>query len=163
MKTPSANSPTTISSRPEPAAWVLLALLLFQSVMFGIAAMRLLLIWDTGWMLHLPWWGDVLPVSQTLGGIAAALAVLALVTAPFSLRLNPSVWLNAVIVQGITLLTLLLLYFNRYTEHLAGQEFYRYVFYFVMAYAVFMVFFLQLVMRRIAFCAPPNGREALPR
>ena len=147
------------STRREPAVWMLALFLVIQGALYGGAALRLLVIPEAAWMLHLPWFGDVLPVSQTVGGIASALAALALITALGCIRLNPAVWLNAVVVQGITLLTLLLLYFNRYTEHLAGQEIYRYVFFFLMAGAVFMVFFLNLVVRRIAFHAPVNGAE----
>lgn len=151
-----------VPSRREPAVWILALLLAFQGALFVGAAVRLLLIPEAAWMVHLPWLGDVLPVSQTVGGIAAALAALALITAVGCARLGPPVWHNAVVVQGITLLTLLLLYFNRFTEHLAGQELYRYVFYFIMAYAVFMVFFLNLAVRRIAYGALANaatGRE----
>ncbi len=146
----------TTPARREPAVWILALLLAFQGLAFAGAAIRLLRIPEAAWMVHLPWLGDVFPVSQTVGWIAAALAVLTLITALGCFRLTPMVWLNATVAQGITLLTLLLLYFNRFTEHLKGQGIYRYVFYVIMAYAVFMVFFLNLAVRRIAFRAPAS-------
>lgn len=141
----------TISTRREPTVWILALLLIVQGASFTAAAVRLLLILEVTWMVHLPWLGDVLPVSQMVGGISATLAALTLITAFGCIRLTPIVWLNAMAAQGITLLTLLLLYFNHFTEHLAGQGVYRYIFYLVMAYAVFMVFFLSLVVRQIAY------------
>ncbi|MBN1921557.1 MAG: hypothetical protein JW892_09950 [Anaerolineae bacterium] len=148
------SSRATISARREPAVWILALLLTIQGLSFTIAAVRLLLIPEVTWMVHLPWFGDVLPVSQMVGGISATLAALTLITALGCIRLTPIVWLNAMAAQGITLLTLLLLYFNRFTEHLAGQGIYRYIFFTVMAYAVFMVFFLSLVVRQIAYHEP---------
>lgn len=151
----------TISTRREPTVWILALLLVIQGASFTIAAVRLLLIPEVTWMVHLPWLGDVLPVSQMVGGISATLAALTLITAFGCIRLTPIVWLNAMAAQGITLLTLLLLYFNHFTEHLAGQGVYRYIFYLVMAYAVFMVFFLTLVVRQIAYheAAPRSARR----
>lgn len=145
-----ASTRAMLSARREPSVWILALLLTVEGLAFIVAAIRLLLIPEAAWMVHLPWLGDVWPVSQTVGGIAAVLAALVLITALSCIRLTPAVWLNAMAAQGITLLTLLLLYFNRFTEHLAGQGIYQYVFYMVMAYAVFMVFFLTLVVRQIA-------------
>lgn len=144
------------SVRRQPVVWVLALLLTVQGFSFAGAAYRLISASEAAWMVHLPWFGEVLPVSQTVGATASALAVLNLITALACFRLSSVVWLSATAAQGVTLLTLLLLYFNHFTDHLAGQEIYRYVFFLFMAFSVFLVFFLHLAVRRVVYRAPTS-------
>lgn len=150
----SLNTHEGVSMRRQPTVWVLALLLTVQGLSYAVAAHRLISIAEATWTVHLPWLGEVLPVSQAVGGIALSLAILALVTALACLRLSSLVWLSATTVQGITLLTLLLLYFNHFVDHLEGQDVYRYVFFLFMAFAVFMVIFLHLAVRRIVYPEP---------
>jgi hypothetical protein len=83
------------------------------------------------------------------GGVFFAIGILAILAAIGFFRLWPGGWLNAVMVQGTSLLISLFLYFHE-------KPFYIYL---IMAFSIFMVIYLNYSEVKEAFQSQPAASE----
>lgn len=83
------------------------------------------------------------------GGIFIAIGILAVLAAIGFFRLWPAAWLNAVMVQGTSLLIALFLYFHE-------KPFYLYL---IMIFSIFMVVYLNYSEVKEAFRSPQLAPE----
>ena len=154
--------PTSSRSRKRP--WPVTAvglLLLLQAVMlFGLGAIYFVAVY------LLDAFGHVLELSaeELLLGMAESvvmsiifipLSLLAILAAIGFLRLWRSAWTNAMLLQGLTLLIALILYFT-------GKPFYVYI---LMLYSIFLVLYLNYYDVQMAFRPQPvvENREEAPQ
>ena len=128
---------------PPRRPWAVTALawlLLLQAV--GLTSLAALAIGSFTARLPLPPDWFVLPQLAPLRGLACALIALLAVAAAFGFfRVAPGAWVNAVLVQGLTLLTALLLYFRERPGYV----------YLLMLYGLFMVLYLHQADVQAAF------------
>lgn len=136
--------------RPWPVTAVGLLLLLQAVVLFGIGAFYFAAVY----LLDL--WAPLAALSAEelflgvldktlLSIIFIPLSLLAILVAISFLRLWRNAWTNAMLLQGLTLLIALILYFT-------GKPFYVYI---LMLYSIFIVLYLNYHEVQVAFRSQP--------
>lgn len=146
--------------RPWPVTAVGLLLLLQAVVLFGIgafyfAAVYLLDLWAPLSALSIEELFLGVLDKTLMSTIFIPLSLLAVLAAISFLRLQRNAWTNAMLLQGLTLLIALLLYFS-------GKPWYVYI---LMLYSIFMVLYLNYHDVQMTFRSKPlvENQEEVPQ
>ena len=137
---------TSLHKRRPWAVTALGLLLLLEALIFGGTSALLFFTTEALiWTWQVPIFGHEILANQGVAVTAALLALLALVTALVFFRLRPRAWVMAMLIQGMTLFVCIYLYMGNAMEYVeeVGLTYLFYLLYFTMAYAIFMVVYLN--------------------
>ncbi|MFP4344104.1 MAG: hypothetical protein ACLFU8_05365 [Anaerolineales bacterium] len=131
--------------RPWAVTALSLLLLLEALILGGTSALLFFTTEALIWTWEVPIFGYEISANLGVAVTAAFLALLALITAPLFFHLRPRAWVLAMLIQGMTLFVCIYLYMGNAMEYVeeVALSYLFYLLYFIMAYGIFMVIYLN--------------------